>query len=135
MKNMKNNNNTNSAKKLIMVSAVACVISAADGSEFASVFEANVKAISFLVIVMALGALALIKPLFVKEWSSKASVTLAVPLVVLSVLKAFIAYAVEPMWSVIAFSIFISLSVQIIADIRIVTPQLREVFLVKKNIN
>ncbi|HHY0525275.1 TPA: hypothetical protein ACVU4L_001930 [Vibrio parahaemolyticus] len=132
---MFNNNNTNSAKKLILVSAVACVISAADGSEFANVFEANVKTISFLVIVMGLGALAFIKPQFVKEWGSKASVTLAVPLVVLSVLKVFIAYAVEPMWSVIAVCIFISLSVQIIADIRIVTPQLREVFLVKKKEN
>ncbi|HBC3404761.1 TPA: hypothetical protein KDZ97_005015 [Vibrio parahaemolyticus] len=132
---MKNNNNTNSAKKLILVSAVACVISAADGSDFTNVFEANVKTLSFLVIVMGLSALALIKPQFVKEWCSKASVTLAVPLVVLSVLKVFIAYAVEPMWSVIAVCIFISLSVQIIADIRIVTPQLREVFVVKKKVN
>ena len=58
---------------------------------------------------------------------SQASITLCVPLVALSVIRPVMGDAVEPMWSVLCIGVMTTLFIQIVADTRIVVPQVKAV--------
>ncbi|EPR7484052.1 TPA: hypothetical protein ACGSTL_001359 [Vibrio parahaemolyticus] len=116
------------SKKLVLTASIASFASGVDGSSFTdAIFFANTSSVVFLGLLMALTGLSLYKPEKVKGVMSQASVTLCVPLVVLSVIRPVMGDAVEPMWSVLCIGVMTTLFFQIVADTRIVLPQVKAV--------
>ncbi|MDF4421592.1 hypothetical protein [Vibrio parahaemolyticus] len=116
------------SKKLVLTASIASFASGVEGSNLTeAIFFVNTSSVVFLVLMIALTGLSLYQPEKVKGVMSLASVTLCVPLVVLSVIRPVMGDAVEPMWSVLCIGVMTTLFIQIVADTRLVLPQVKAV--------
>ena len=131
MKNQTTNSITSkpgTSTKLVLIAAIVSLLTAYDEASLTAELNANLNTVFFLALVMAASTVALLMPEVVKVIASQASITLCVPLVVLSVLRPYLGDAVEPMWSILCVSLILSLATQVVADLRIIAPQVRAVF-------
>lgn len=116
------------SRKLVLAAAIVSLLTAYDEASLTAELHASLNVVFFLALVMAASTVALLMPEVVKVIASQASITMSVPLVVLSALRPYLGDAVEPMWSILCASLILSLATQVVADLRIIAPQVRAVF-------
>ncbi|WP_024604601.1 MULTISPECIES: hypothetical protein [unclassified Pseudoalteromonas] len=111
-------------KNAVICSSIVVFSTGVHGSDVSG----TVASSSVILILMSvLLVITFYMPAMVKSIMSKASLSLFIPLVVLSILKAGFSVDAEPMWTVLCIGVLTTLFFQIVADTVQVLPGLRTV--------